>query len=330
MKAIIWTQYGPPEVLKLMEIEKPSPKKNEVLIKVLATTVTAGDCELRRFDLPGWIWLPIRIYMGIFKPRLKILGQELAGEIESVGSDVDSFKKGDLVFTPTQMKFGSYAEYICLPSSNPIATMPSNMTFAEAATIPTGGLNALHFLRKGKVRQGESILINGAGGSIGTYAVQIAKAWGAKVTCVDTTKKLEMLKSIGADHVIDYTKEDFTENGNTYDVIIDVVCKGSLSRNIRSLRKNGRLVIGNPKMSSIIRRRWVSLKNRFPGQSGKKVINALTAYKLEDMNYLKELIEEGKIKAVIDKSFPLNKIVEAHHYVENGHKLGNVVINLNT
>jgi NADPH:quinone reductase-like Zn-dependent oxidoreductase len=320
MNAIVWTKYGPPDVLQSKEVEKPTPKDNEVLIKVYAATVTAGDCEMRRFDLPAWIWIPIRLYMGLRKPRIKILGQELAGEVDSVGNKVTQFKKGDPVFAATEMRFGSYAEYACLPDTYSIAIKPTSMTYEEAATIPTGGLNALHFLRSGNIRSGQKVLINGAGGSIGTYAVQIAKSFGAHVTCVDSNSKLDMLRSIGTDQVIDYTKEDFTKNGETYDIIIDVVGKTSFSRTVRSLSQNGYYILGNPRLGGMIRGLWISIT------TSKKVISKLASYKPEDLIYLKELIEEGKIKSVIDKKYPLEKVAEAHRYVETGQKTGNVVI----
>ncbi|KPK28493.1 MAG: NADPH:quinone oxidoreductase [Desulfobacterales bacterium SG8_35_2] len=337
MKAIVFTKYGPPDVLQLEEVEKPVPGDNEVLIKIHATTVTAGDCEMRRFDLPAWIWLPLRLYMGIRRPRIKILGQELAGEIESVGKNVTQFRKGDPVFCPTKMSLGAYAEYICMPGNYAIVKKPDNLSYEEAATIPTGGLNALHFLMKGNIKNGEKVLIYGAGGSIGTYAVQIAKSLGADVTSVDSTGKLDMLHSIGADHVIDYTKEDFTQNSNHYDVIFDVVGKSSFLGSIRSLRHNGRYLLANPNPSLLIRGLWVSTKNNLPGwatfhirseggQSGKKVITGLASYRTEHLNYLKELIEAGQLKPVIDRCYPLKQVAEAHTYVENGHKKANVVI----
>lgn len=262
----------------------------------------------------------MRIYMGIRKPRDKILGQELAGEVESVGKKVTTFKEGDQVFAATLMRLGAYAEYACLPETYPIALKPANLTYEEAATIPTGGMNAIHFLKKGDVRSGQKVLINGAGGSIGTYAVQIAKSLGAEVTAVDSTKKLDMLRSIGADHAIDYTQEDFTKNGQTYDVVIDVVGKSSFSRTVRSLGQNGRYILGNPTLSGMIRGLWSSMT------TDKKVIFELASYKTEDMRFLKELIEAGKIKVIIDKRYPLEQMPEAHRYVENGCKTGNVVI----
>jgi len=322
MKAIVWTKYGPPGVLQFKELNKPVPKDNEILIKVHAATVTAGDCELRRFDIPIGFWLFVRIIMGIKKPRIKILGQELAGEIESAGKKVKHFKKGDPVFAATEMRLGAYAEYACLPGKCTMAVKPVNMSYEEAATIPTGGLNALHFLRKGEIRSGQRVLILGAGGSIGTYAVQIAKSYRAHITCVDSGNKLQMLLSIGSDQVIDYTKEDFTKNGVIYDLIIDVVGKSSFSRNVRSLSKNGHYILGNPKLKWKIKGLWISLTTH------KKIISALASYHQEDLIFLKELVEAGKIKSVIDRKYPLEKTAEAHSYVETGQKMGNVVISI--
>ena len=320
MKAIVWTKYGPPDVLELKEVAKPTPKDNEVLIRIYAATVTAGDCELRSLKFPLLLQLLMRIGFGFRRPRIKILGMDLAGEIGSVGKDVKLFKKGDQIFASTGFSFGAYAEYVCLPSTYVMASKPVNMTYEEAAAVPTGGLNALHFLRKGNIQSGQKVLINGAGGSIGTFAVQLAKSFGAEVTGVDSTRKLDMLRSIGADQVIDYAQEDFTKSRKTYDVIFDIVGKGSFSGCIRSLKKKGIYLLANPGLSSSVRGRWISMT------SSKKVIVEMASYRIEDLIILKELIEAEKIKSVIDRGYPLEQTVEAHRYVETGHKKGNVVI----
>jgi NADPH:quinone reductase-like Zn-dependent oxidoreductase len=326
MKAIVWTKYGPPDGLQLKELEKPTPEENEVLVRIHATTVTAGDCEMRSLKFPLLLYIPIRIYAGLRRPtRIKILGQELAGEIESIGKDVRILKVSDKVFAALGFGMGAYAEYICLPEEpgemeGVLASKPSNMTYEEAAAVPVGGLNALHFIRKGKIRNGEKVLINGAGGSIGTFAVQLAKYYGAYVTGVDSTGKLDMLRSIGADHVIDYAQQNFTQSGQTYDVIIDVVGKTLFSRSIRSLKPNGRYLLASPGLLQMVRGLWTSMT------SSKKVIFGAARYKHEDLVFLKRLIEEGKIKPVIDRRYSLEQIVEAHKYVEQGGKKGNVVI----
>ena len=325
MKAIVWTKYGPPDGLQLREIEKPNPKDNEVLIRIVATTVTAGDCEIRSLNIPSLFRLPMRIYMGFRKPRDIILGQELAGEVDSVGKDVKLFKKGDQVFATTGFSFGAYAEYKCLPEEpkmGVLANKPVNMTYEEAAAVPTGGLEALYFLRKANIQSGQKVLIIGAGGSIGTFAVQLARHFGAEVTGVDSTEKLDMLRSIGAAHVIDYTREDFTKNGETYDVIFDIMGKSSFSGSIKSLKQSGRYLIGNPGLTQIIRGRWISMR------SSKKVIIGAAIQKIEDLIFLKELIEVGKIKSVIDRRYPLEQTAEAHRYVDTGQKKGNVVITI--
>jgi NADPH:quinone reductase-like Zn-dependent oxidoreductase len=322
MKAIVWTKYGPPDVLKLKEVEKPTPKDNEILVKVHATTVTAGDCELRNLKFSFLLRSLMRLGFGFREPRkeFSILGQEFAGEIESVGKDAKLFKRGDQVFAATEEGFGAYAEYKCLPEEGAVTIIPTNMTYEEVAAVPIGGFNALYFLRKANIQKGQKVLINGAGGSIGTIAVQLAKYFGVEVTAVDSTTKLGMLRSIGADHVIDYTQEDFTKNGETFDVIFDVVGKGSFSRSKRSLKKKGILLLANPKLSLYIRGLWTSMT------SSKKVKTGVAKEKTEDLVFLRELIEAGKIKSVIDRSYPLEQIPEAHRYVEKGGKKGNVVI----
>lgn len=320
MKAIVWTKYGPPDGLQLHDVEKPTPKDNEVLIRVYATTVLAGDSELRRFKFPFFYWLPLRILLGLRKPtRVTILGQELAGEVEVVGKQVTRFKKGDPVLAATMLRLGAYAEYECLPETY-LVLKPANLTYEEAATLPTGGIYGLHLLRLAKVQSGQRLLINGAGGSIGTYSVQIAKAIGAEVTGVDSTQKLDMLRSIGADHVIDFTQEDFTKRGETYDAIIDVVGKSPFSGSVRSLKPNGRYVLGNPGLIAMIRGGWTSLT------TDKQVIFESASHSAEEYIFLSKLIEAGKIKPVIDRRYPLEQAAEAHRYVETGQKKGNVVI----
>jgi NADPH:quinone reductase-like Zn-dependent oxidoreductase len=324
LKAIIWTNYGPPDVLQIQDVEKPSPKENEVLVRIMATTVTAGDCEARSLKFPLFLALPMRLYTGVRKPsRIKILGQEMSGIVEAVGEMVKRFNVGDHVFGSLGFGMGAYAEYVCIPEKSDEGVLvhkPTNMSFEEAATVPTGGLESLHFLRKAKLKPGDSILINGAGGSIGTYGVQLAKYYGAEITAVDRREKLEMLISLGADHVIDYHREDFTQNGLSYDVIFDIVGKSPYSRSIRSLKQNGRYLIANPRPSLMTRGRWTSK------MSDKQVIFELAGRKTEDLRTLVDLIEEGVLKSVIDKRFPLEQTAEAHRYVETGQKKGNVVI----
>ncbi len=320
MKAIIWTKYGSPDVLQLQEVERPVPKEDEVLVKIYATTVNIGDCEMRGLRMPALFNLIWRMYFGFTKPkRVTVLGQELAGEIEAFGSHVTRFKKGDQVFAATMLRLGSYAQYECLPESY-VVLKPANISFEEAATIPTGGIYGLHLLRLANVQSGEKILICGAGGSIGTYAVQIARIIGASVTAVDSTGKLDMLRKLGADHVIDYTREDFTKSGQKFDAIIDVIGKSPFSGSIKSLEQNGRYVLGNPGLSAMIRRRWTLMT------TDKKVISESASHSAEEYAVLKELIEARKIKPVIDQRFPLEQIVEAHRYVETGQKKGLVVI----
>ena len=326
MKAIVWTKYGSPDGLQLKEVANPLPKDNEVLIKVHATTVTAGDCEMRRLELPLMLSFPVRLYAGFLRPkRIPILGQELAGEVEEVGGHVQSYRKGDQVFGTTGFGFGAYAEYICLPedpdgTQGSLATKPANLTYEEAAAVPTAGFEALHFLRKANIQPGAKVLIIGAGGSIGTYSVQLARHFGAEVTGVDSTEKLDMLRSIGANHVIDYTKEDYTNRGEFYDLIIDVVGKRSVSRRLKLLKQDGYYFLAYAGLSHIFLGMWMSMT------SNKKVKIESASQKREDLITLKELIEAGKLNPVIDRSYPLEQTAEAHRYVERGYKKGNVVI----
>ncbi len=326
MKAIVWTKYGSPDGLQLQEVAKPTPKDNEVLIKVHAATVTAADTEFRRLKLPLLFSIPLRLYVGLRKPtRITILGTEFAGEIVSAGKDVTRYQPGDQVFGYTGLGMGTYAEYMCLsekPSgmAGGLAKKPANVTYEEAAAVPFGGLEALHSLRKANIQSGQKVLIIGAGGSIGTYAVQLARHYGAEVTAVDKTGKLEMLRSIGADHVIDYTQEDFTKSGQTYDVILDAVGKSSFSGSLRSLQENGTYLNANPGLFSRVR--------RTSKRSSKRVIPWTAGYTANNLLALKELIEAGTIKAIIDRRYPLEQIAEAHRYVETGRKQGNVVITL--
>ena len=330
MKAIVYTKYGPPDVLQLKEVEKPTPKDNEVLIRIYATLVNYGDITARNFKkisprkfmIPLPLWLPVRIMFGFRKPKKKILGGEFAGKIEAVGKDVKLFKEGGQVFGYRGMNMGANAEYLCMPEKGTVAIKPANMTYEEAATVPYGAIVALNLLRKVNIQSGQKVLINGASGGIGSHAVQLAKYFGAEVTGVCSTPRLELVKSLGADKVIDYTKEDFTTSGETYDLIFDILGKSSFSRCKRSLKQNGRYLLASFGMRQLFQMLWTKIKG------SKEVICALSIEKAEDLIFTKELIEAGKIKSVIDRRYPLEETAEAHRYVEKGHKKGSVVITL--
>ena len=310
MKAAICTRYGPPEVLQVKEVEKPTPRDNQVLIKVFATTVTSGDVRLRKADP-----FIVRFFAGLTRPKRPIPGSELAGEIEAIGKNVKRFKPGDQVFGAG---VSTYAEYTCLLENGPRASKPANMDFEEAAAIPFGSISALHFLRKGNIQRGQKVLIYGASGAVGTAAVQLAKYFGAEVTGVCSTANLALVKSLGADSVIDYTKEDFTKPA-TYDLIFHTVGKISFSACMKSLKKGG-VYASALLLGAALRKPWALVSGR------KRVIGGIAKPKTEDLVFLKDLIEAGKLKAVIDRRYPLEQIAEAHRYVEGGHKKGNVVI----
>ncbi len=299
MKAIICTKYGPPNVLQLQNVEKPKPKKNEVLVKTHATSVSTGDCRIRGFNSPLLFWIPMRIILGFRKPRKPILGVELSGEIEDIGTDVTQFKKGDQVFALTELNLGGYAEYTCVHESGLIALKPTNVTYEEAAVIPFGGTSALHFLRKGQIKKGQRVLIYGASGSVGTAAIQLAKYFGATVTAICSSSNFDLVTTLGADNIIDYMKEDFTKQGEHYDIIFDAVGKYKKSLCTDALMPNGKYVSVNGMMAKVSK---------------------------EDMNLLKQLAETEKLKPVIDRTYRLEEIAEAHIYVEKGHKKGNVSI----
>lgn len=323
MRAIAYTRYGPPDVLRLQEVEKPVPADNEILIRVRAAEATKSDCEMRRSRFAvKWFWLPMRVAMGVTRPRKQVLGGYFAGEVESLGKNVTKFKTGDPVFGSAGLRLGAYGEYLCLPDSYTIVPKPSNTSFEEAAAVPMGGLNALHFLRKANIRNGEKVLINGAGGSIGVMGVQIAKAMGAEVTAVDSAIKEEMLRRIGADHFVDYAKENFAKSGQTYDVILSMVARSSFSECLEALNPGGRYLMVNPRLSDMLG----SVLSA--GLGDKKAIFAFAGEKEEELRALKEMIEGGKIKPVVDQTYPMEHAAEAHRRVETEQRLGTIVISM--
>ena len=330
MKAVVITAYGSPDVLKFQEVETPIPKDNEVLVKIHATSVNFGDTFVRnfktvtpaKFTMPTPLWLPTRLAFGIRKPNVKILGSEFSGVVESVGRDVVNFKPGDAVFGYSGQSMGTNAEYVTISADGLIAPKPDNMTHEEATTVPYGALTALSVLKKANIQPGQKVLINGASGSIGAYAMQLAKYYGAEVTGVAGTPRLEMLKALGADKVIDYTKEDFTQNGETYDLIVDIKRKTSFSKVKQSLNEGGIYLLTSFKTRNVLQMLWTS---RF---ESKRVICALSMEKPEDLAHIKALVESGHIKTVIDRAYPLSQTADAHWYIESGKKTGNVVITI--
>jgi NADPH:quinone reductase-like Zn-dependent oxidoreductase len=330
MKAIIWTEYGSPEGLKLQEVEKPVPRQDEILIRIHAASVTAGDCEIRRLELPLMLSFPIRLYAGLRRPqRIRILGQELAGVVEEVGADVSSYTPGDRVFGTTGFGFGAYAEYICLPA-NPgdaegvLALMPDGISFDQAAVVPTAALEALHYLQAGKVSPGIQVLIIGGGGSIGTCAIQLAKHFQADVTAVDGPGKLELMRSLGADIVIDYTKPNEPMEKNAYDLIIDVVGRNNLLQRLTLLKPGGAYFLAFARLRDILLGFWTSLVR------GKKLTISAAPQNKKELEYLADLIEQGVLTPVIDRTYPLDEISAAHQFAESGNKIGNIAIRVVT
>ena len=326
MKAVVWTQYGSPDGLQLQEINKPQPGENEILIKIHAASVTAGDCEMRRLELPLMLSFPMRIYAGLLQPkRIPILGQEFSGVVEQVGETVKTFQVGDEVFGTTGFKFGAYAEYICLPADpgdaqGMLTVKPANLTHLEATAVPTAGFEALHYLRRANIKPGDKVLIIGAGGSIGTIALQLAKMFGANVTVVDSTGKIDMLHNLGADQLIDYTKQDYLKLDQRFDIIIDVVGKRGVAKRLKLLKGNGYYFLAFARFSDLWLKAWVSITSK------KKLLIESSSQSRSDLQQLKDLVEQEKFKPVIGKIFPLAETAEAHRYAESGKKNGNVVL----
>lgn len=322
MKAVVYEKYGPPEVLQIKEVEKPSPKDNEVLIKICAATVTSGDWRVRSLNVPVGFGLIMRLVFGVSRPKQPILGSELAGVIESVGKNVSKFKVGDPVFAFSDAAMGCHAEYKCMAEAGAVVSKPSSLTFEEAAALSFGGTTALDFLRRGKLQSGESVLVNGASGAVGTAAVQLARHFGAIVTGVCSAANVALVRSLGASHVIDYTQEDFTQNGKTYDVIVDTVGTAPFPRSKASLKEGGRLLMVLAGLPDMLQASWVSL------MSSRQVIAGPVTVRVTDLHFLAGLVEAGKFKPVIDRRYPFEQIAEAHRYVDTGRKRGNVAITL--
>jgi NADPH:quinone reductase-like Zn-dependent oxidoreductase len=322
LKAVVYSEYGSPDVLRVSEIEKPVPRDNEVLIKIHATTVTAADWRALTLKMPAGFGPFGRLFFGIRGPRQPILGTELAGEIESVGKKVSRFKAGDQVFAFAGARMGSHAEYRCMPEDGAVARKPPNLSYGEAAALSFGGVTALDFFRRGNLRSGEKVLVNGASGGVGTAAVQLARHFGADVTGVTSSANVELVRSLGAKHVIDYTREDFTTNGETYDVIVDTAGTSPYSRCKNSLREGGRLLLVLGTLTDLLTAPLISMT------SDKKIVAGPAAERVDDLRFLAELAEAGEFTPVIDRRYPLAQIAEAHRYVDTGRKRGNVVITI--
>lgn len=321
MKAITYSEYGPPEVLQFKDVARPVPKDDEILIRVHAVEATKSDCEMRSFKFAvKWFWLPLRLVFGLRKPKRQILGGYFSGEVADLGKDVTEFSLGDPVFGAAGLKLGAYGEYVALPSNYTIVAKPDTMSHADAAAVPLGGLNALHFMRLAKIQEGEKVLINGAGGSIGTHGIQIAKAMGAEVTAVDSTIKEDLVRRMGADHFIDYTKEKFATMGRTYDVIFDMVAGSSYAANTKALNPNGHYLTANPRLSVMLRSVFTS---RF---SDKTVRFAFAQESREELLTLRQMVEDGKIRSIVDRVYPMEQAADAHRRVETEQRLGAVVI----
>lgn len=320
MQAIVCTKFGPPEVLQLSEVEKPTPNDNEILVKIHATTVTSGDCRMRSFNVPPLFWLPGHLALGFRKPKKPILGATLAGEVAATGQAVTRYKAGDQVYGLTGHDFfGAYAEYVTVQEEGNIAPKPTNLSFEEAAAVPFGGITALNFLQAGSIQRGQHVLINGASGAVGVYAVQLAHHFGATVTGVCSTANLALVKSLGADHVIDYTQEDFTQNGQTYDIIFDTVGTTTFAQSHNSLKEKG-VYLHAVMVAAEIKASWFALT------TGKKVVGGTPTVHPDPLGFLTECLEAGAIKPIIDRRYPMTEIVEAHRYVDTGRKKGAVVI----
>ncbi|MFI5414056.1 MAG: NAD(P)-dependent alcohol dehydrogenase [Candidatus Lutacidiplasmatales archaeon] len=320
---MVWTRYGPPEVLQLREVARPAPRRGEILVRIRATTVSAGDCEMRGLRVSLGLRILFRAWFGVLRPRPRILGQEFAGQVEATGPEVTSFHVGDPVFGTTGFGFGAYAEYLCVPErprGAALSIRPANLNFEEAAAVPTGALEALHFLRRAGPLRGRDVLINGAGGGIGLFAIQLAKHFGADVTAVDSTDKLDLLRSVGADRVIDFTREDFTKLGAKFDVVYDSVGTSSIPGTLSVLRDNGRDLMGNATLST----RLGALGRS--GRSGKQLLFGAGTQTSEELDFLRRLIETGKVRPVIDRRFPLEELAEAHRFFEAGRARGRVIV----